>query len=417
MEEIKKKDIYLDFAAATPLREEVWQKMLPFFATDFGNASSIHSFGLRARTALEEAREKVARTLEIKSSGVTFVGGGTEGNFLAIFGHLEYLRKQKKLPYEEMEIITTKIEHPSISELMVFLEEKGVKVKYVEIDREGIIGVPALRAVLSEKTVLVSFAYANSEVGTVQPVLRLVREIRKFEKERRNKKESENRKEKKGEETGIFVHLDAAQAPLWLPCTLKQLGVDAFVADSGKFYGPKGVGVVARPKTEGLLPVTFGGGQEDGLRSGTENVAGIVGFAEAFVLAQENWQERAEKVSKVRDEAIALLLEKVEGVLINGPEKDNRIANNINFSLLGFDTEYLTVYLDRFGVAVSTKSACAGAGGGESAVVKNLTSDAARAKTTIRLSFGEDTVLADLEYAIDMILKFKNKMFLHKNKV
>jgi len=401
MEEEDKKRIYLDFAAATPVREGVQQKMWPFFAADFGNASSIHSFGLRAKKALEEAREKVARVLEIKPEGVTFTGGGTEGNFLAIFGHLEYLRKVEKIPYEEMEVVTTKIEHPSISELVKFLEEKGVKVKLVEVDSEGIIKIPALRAVLSEKTVLVSFAYANSEVGTVQPVLRLVREIRKFEKERR---------EKEGIKRGIFVHLDAAQAPLWLPCAIKQLGVDAFVADSGKFYGPKGVGIVARPKTEGLLAVTFGGGQEDGLRSGTENVAGIVGLAEAFVLAQANWVERAKKVAKVRDEAIDLFQKEIVGVFVNGAKKENRLANNINISLPNFDTEYLTVYLDRSGIAVSTKSACAGAGGGESAVVKTLSSDAARARSTLRLSLGEETTLADLKYTIEIIKKFQAKM-------
>ncbi|KXK00347.1 MAG: Cysteine desulfurase [Parcubacteria bacterium OLB19] len=389
------KRVHLDNAAATPLKSEVFSVMSPFLTEEFGNPSSIHKEGVRARRAVDEARSSVARTLEIKSPGVIFTGNGTESNNLAIFGYVKYLHRIKKIAYQDMEVVTTKIEHPSITGVMEELIDLGVFVKFVEVDEEGIITIPALEAVLSEKTVLVTFAYANSEVGTVQPVLRLVRRIRKFE-------------EVKGNE--IKVHLDAAQAPLWLPCAFKQLGVDMMTLDAGKCGGPKGVGVLALRGGIEILPIMQGGGQEDGVRSGTENVAGIVGMAKALELAQANYKEKAESVAKIRDEAIIYLQEKISTVIVNGGQGEVRLANNINFSIPNLDTEYAVIYLDTHGVACSTKSACAGAGGGESIVVKTITGDATRARSTIRFSLGENTNIEDVKYAIDILATHCEKM-------
>ena len=389
------KRIYLDNAAATKLKPEVLDAMMPFLTTEYGNASSIHQEGVRARRAVEEARDSMAHTLEIKPQGVIFTGNGTESNNLAILGHVKYLHK-KGLAYEEMEVVTTKIEHPSIMGVMEELVGLGVEVKFVEVDERGVITVPALETVLSPKTVLVTFAYANSEVGTVQTVLRLVRHIRKYEAAVSGK--------------NILVHLDAAQAPLWLPCAFKQLGVDLMSLDAGKCHGPKGVGVLAGRKHLDLLPIMQGGGQEEGLRSGTENVAGIIGMAKAFELAQADYLERAVAVTKIRDEAINYLQSKIPTVLINGASGEGRLANNINFSIPGLDTEYAVIYLDSKGVAASTKSACAGAGGGESVVVKTLTSDATRARSTIRFSLSENTTSEDLHYAIDVLAHHVEKM-------
>lgn len=391
------KRIYLDNAASTPIYKEVLEMMMPFLTEEFGNPSSIHKEGVRARRAVDEARNSVARTLEIKSQGIIFTGNGTESNNLAIFGHIKYLHKVKKIAFQDMEVVTTKIEHPSITGVMEELIDLGVVVKFIEIDERGIITIPALEAVLSEKTVLVTFAYANSEVGTVQPVLRLVRRIRKFE-------------EVKGKE--IKVHLDAAQAPLWLPCAFKQLGVDMMTLDAGKCNGPKGVGILATRKNFDLLPIMQGGGQENGLRSGTENTAGIIGMAKALELAHLNYVERAEKVAKIRDKAIAYLQEKIPTVFINGGQGEDRLANNINFSIPNLDTEYAVIYLDTHGVACSTKSACAGAGGGESVVVKTITGDATRARSTIRFSLNEQTTLNDIKYAIDILATHCEKMIL-----
>lgn len=393
--------IYLDYAAATPLKEAVWTEMMPFFTSRFGNASSIHLEGQIAKHALETARTKVARILEIKSAGVIFTASGTESNNLAILGHLEFLHKQGRA-FNEMEVVTTGIEHPSIGEVMKKVAAWGVVVKYVEVDTRGLIKIPSLQAALSEKTVLVTFAYANSEVGAVQPVLKLVRQVRRWEGEQEHQG---------GQKSAIFVHLDAAQAPLWLPCAFKQLGVDSLALDAGKCYGPKGVGVLAFRDKLAITPQLLGGEQEEGLRSGTENVAGIVGMAKALELAQADFKNRSEKVAKVRDEAFVLLKEIFgEAVEINGGGGSERLPNNINFSLLDVDTEFAVVYLDKHGVAASTKSACAGAGGGQSAVVLALTGDAARARTTIRFSLGEDTTLDDIKTALTILQKFKNEL-------
>jgi cysteine desulfurase len=248
---------------------------------------------------------------------------------------------------------------------------------------------------LSDKTVLVSFAYANSEIGTIQAVRGVRRIINEAEGRFGNK---------------INLHIDAAQAPLWLPCQLEKIGADFLVLDAAKCCGPKGVGVLIRSHRAKISSIAFGGGQEQGLRPGTENVAGIVGAGVAIMEAQSNWQERAEKVSKVRDVGIQFLLQNIPRVILNGVKGEERLANNINISVLGLDTEYATVVLDNKGFAVSTKSACAGAGGGESVVVKTTSDDPARASSTLRISLGPDTTIDDLEKLTKVLSVHVKKM-------
>ncbi len=391
----KNQQIYLDHAAATPLHPLVKKAMSPFLDNEYANPSAIHSAGLRSKVATASARQKVATVLGIQPTGITFTSGGTESNNLAILGLVKKLKQIDGIPYAEMEIVTTEIEHPSIANLIPILEATGIKVKFVEVDNEGKISVGALEAALSEKTVLVTFAYANSEVGTVQSVGRLVRVVRSFEKEVSKK---------------IIVHVDAAQAPLWLPCSLSTLGVDLMSLDTGKCNGPKGMGILAKRGEVSLVPILYGGGQEMGLRPGTENVAGIVGGATALELAQKNYLSRAEKVANVRNFFFEKIPDVLAQVKINGPLGEDRLANNINISLPGFDTEYLVVYLDKHGIAASTKSACAGAGSGESKVVRVMTDDIDRAKSTLRLSLGEETTKSDLDKVLVVLTKFHEKM-------
>ena len=393
----KKRRIYLDTAAATPLRKEVRAAMLPYLETEFGNPSAIHAEGIAARSAVESSRQKVATTLGIRPEGVLFTSGGTESNNLAILGRLKYLARKEGIAYSDMEVITTRIEHPSIMSLVPVIEATGVTVRFVEVDGEGKITVAALEKVLSPKTVLVTFAYANSEVGVVQNVSRLVRTVRQFEKTHTHGRR-------------IVIHIDAAQAPLWLPCSLTSLGVDMMSLDVGKCNGPKGVGMLVVRGNVPLLPILYGGGQEQGLRPGTENVANIVGSATALALAQADYKERAASVSKLRDSFIDLLTEALPEVLLNGPQGEDRLANNINISLPKLDTEYAVVYLDAQGIAASTKSACAGAGGGESTVVSTMTGNSERAKSTLRLSLSADTTLADAKATVTALVRFKNKM-------
>ncbi len=393
----KKRRIYLDTAAATPVRKEVRAAMLPYLENEFGNPSAIHAEGIAARSAVESSRQKVATTLGIRPEGVLFTSGGTESNNLAILGRLKYLARKEGIAYSDMEVVTTRIEHPSILSLIPVIEATGVTVRFVEVDDEGKITVAALEKVLSPKTVLVTFAYANSEVGVVQSVSRLVRTVRQFEKTHTHGRR-------------IVVHIDAAQAPLWLPCSLTSLGVDMMSLDVGKCNGPKGVGMLVVRGNVPLLPILYGGGQEQGLRPGTENVANIVGSATALALAQADYKERAASVSKLRDSFIDLLTEALPEMLLNGPRGEDRLANNINLSLPKFDTEYAVVYLDAQGIAASTKSACAGAGGGESVVVSTMTGNSERARSTIRLSLSNDTTLADAKATVAALVRFKNKM-------
>jgi cysteine desulfurase len=333
---------------------------------------------------------------------VLFTASGTESNNLAIVGYIKQLRREKGVSYTEMEILTTKIEHPSITELLPVLAATGVTITYIEVDEFGKISPEELRKKLSPKTVLVTFAYANSEVGVIQPVHKLVRVVRQYEKEMQQK---------------IRVHVDAAQAPLWLPCQLPRLGVDMLSLDAGKCQGPKGVGILALFGEVPLLPIMYGGGQERALRPGTENVAGIVGAATALKRAQENHEARAKKVAAHRDAFITTLQNTFPTLVVNGPLGEERLANNINISIPGFDTEYAVVYLDSKGIAASTKSACAGAGGGASTVVLTMTGDEARARSTIRFSLAEDTpqyAAAKVAKALQSFMALMSKVNEHK---
>jgi len=241
--------VYLDWAAATPLSEQAFLAMEPYFRHEFGNPSAIHQEGILARQAVETARSQVAKAIQVRPELVTFIGGGTEGNNLAIFGVIEALHRQGR-GYSSMEIVTTHIEHPSVGRTMNRLVELGVIVKYVRVDETGRIELSNLRELLSAKTILVSCAYANSEIGIVQP-LHSIRKITK-EVEKQNK-------------NTIHFHVDAAQAPLWLSCQFESVGADFLVLDAAKCCGPKGVGVLVRSRRAEILPTVFGGGQEQGL--------------------------------------------------------------------------------------------------------------------------------------------------------
>jgi len=373
--------IYLDYAAATPLSPAALAAMLPYLEGNFGNPSAIHQEGVAARRAVESARESIARTAQVRPEYVTFTGGGTEGNNLSIFGVIEALRAAGTA-YAEMEVITTKIEHPSVGVAMLRLQQLGVQVQYVDVDETGKIVVAHLRELLSANTVLLSVAYANSEIGTIQPLHALKKALSETEKTHG---------------TQIFFHVDAAQAPLWISCLSSTVGADLLVLDFAKCNGPKGTGAVLRSRRVPLAATVYGGGQENNLRPGTENVPGIVGAAVAFELAQQDWKERALQVAAVRDAGIEILQQTIPGMVVNGAFKTERLANNINISIARLDTEFAAVVLDSSGFAVSTKSACAGAGGGESAVVKETTGDARRAASTLRFSLSPETTQADLQ--------------------
>ena len=380
---------YLDFAAATPVWPAVVAAMVPYQSEVFGNPSAIHSEGVAAKAAVVAAREQVARTLGIQPAGVTFTSGGTESNNLAIMGVVAAARR-RGVAYVDMEIITTAIEHPATVRTVEYLAEEGVVIHYAPVNAVGQMALATFATLLSPKTVLVTVAYVNSEIGTIQDLGAMARVIKKH-----------------NHETGTttLFHTDAAQAPLWLPCDLVRHGVDLLSLDAGKFCGPKGVGVLARAKGVELRTVAHGGGQEAGLRPGTEPTALVVGLATALTLAQHDWKTRAEKTTVVRDYFIGQLTKAVLSTVVNGPIGRDRVANNVNISIPGLDSEFAVISLDVVGIAASTKSACSSAGGGESVVVMAISNDRARASSTLRFTLGPDTTAHDTDCAVQVLNK------------
>ncbi len=385
--------IHLDFASTTPVREEILKEMQPYFNEVWANPSAIYKEGAIARGVIDTAREELARTLRVRAHDVTFTSGGTESNNLALIGYVEALHETGKA-YGDMEIISSRLEHPSILETLIYLEKRGVRVAHVSVDEEGLIHAREVESLLNPSTVLVTFAYANSEIGVVQDVKKITRAIRAYNELHKVK---------------IMTHIDASQAPLWLSCALDMLGVDMMTLDAGKCYGPKGVGVLAHRHWVPLSPYLHGGGQERGLRSGTENTALVVGCVRAIVLAQATFEKRSVDVLVLQSYFFIELTKHFPQCVINGSVK-NRIANNINISIPGLDTEYATIWLDSKGVSVSTRSACGAVGSTGSSVVREISHDEARATSTLRFTLGEGTTQNEVDTAIAKLKECVNVM-------
>ncbi len=382
-----KKRIYLDYAAATPVHEDVWRAMQPYFRSEFANPGAVYTEGVRAVGVVEDARTELARLLGVRPEGVIFTGNGTESNNLALFGVIEKMVQAGK-KYTDMEIISSRLEHPSISKVLESLQARGVTVRFAEVAEDGRVEPDTVRSLISKKTVLVTFAYVNSEIGVINPIRAIARVVKETEK-------------KFG--TRILLHTDAAQAPLWLSCNLNSLGVDLLSLDAGKCYGPKGVGVLVRVRDVELMPVMLGGGQEFGLRSGTENVPLIVGAVRAFVRAQHHHSSRALRVLGLRDVCIQQLLE-IPDVVLNGSQ-EHRVANNINISVPGIEGEFVVVSLDLQGIACATRSACGSKKGGVSNVILEYTKDESRATSSVRITLGEETTSKELELFVQSFKK------------
>ncbi len=391
---IKKRNrIHLDYAATTPVHTDVLREMLPYFNEEWANPSALYREGVHAKKIIENMRLTVARLLRVRPTDIIFTSGGTESNNLAIIGYVESLHEEGKL-YEEMEIISTRIEHPSILETLKYLEKRGVRIVYVPVDTDGKIIISEFEKLLHSQTVLVTFAYVNSEIGVIQDVKKITRKVRLWNDSHKNK---------------ISVHLDASQAPLWLSCEVDMLGVDMMTLDSGKCYGPKGVGVLVKRHQTNIISCMFGGEQEHGLRAGTENTVLIVGCVTALVRAQKEYMSRSTNVSLLREYFFSLIASEIPQAITNG-SRTFRVANNINISLPHFDTEYAVIWLDARGISASTKSACSTVDGAGSRVVHEITKDSLRAESTIRFTLGEDSTRNDVEKTVFELKAFINTM-------
>ena len=374
--------IYLDNAASTAVHPEVVKEMLPYFDVQYGNPSSIHQFGRKAKNAIQKARKQVAALIGAEQDEILFTSGGTESNNTILYG-FPTLRdvSHVSFSFDKNHIITSSIEHEAILEPCKKLEEKGVKITYLPVDEHGIIDSNDVTNSIAENTVLVSIMFANNEVGTIQPIKEISEICKKYQ---------------------IPLHTDAVQAVGKVPINVKELGVDALSISSHKINGPKGIGALFIKKGLKIVPYITGGGQENGLRSGTENVASIVGFGKACEIAKERLNENISHFQTLHSSMLSRIVKEIPHVKLNGhPEK--RIFNNIHFTFLGVNGEDLIIKLDEHGIAASTGSACSVHTQKASHVLKAMDFNHEQITGSLRMSFGYMNTLDEVEQTVEVL--------------
>jgi len=372
------KRIYMDHAATTPVDKEVVNAMLPYFSQKYGNASSIHSFGMDAFEALSESRKKVADLIHAREQEIIFTAGGTESDNMAIKG-IAYNNKDK-ISLDGPHIITSEIEHPAVLETCRYLEKQGFKIKYLPVDKYGIVNIDELEKSISKDTFLISIMYANNEIGTIEPI----KEIGHIAKE-----------------NDIVFHTDAVQAIGKTPIDVNKSNIDLLSISSHKIYGPKGVGALFIGEGIRLQPIIHGGGHERGLRSSTENIPGIVGFGKACELAETRIEKDAKYLTQLRDKLINGVLEIEESYLNGHPTK--RLANNAHFRFTGIEGESLVLSLSDRGIAAATGSACSSKKLKSSHVLAAIGVDPEHAHGSLRFSLGRENTEEEISYVIDVL--------------
>ena len=362
--------IYLDHAATTYVKEEVFEKMKPYFTEIFGNPSSLHSYGQTASYAVAEARNTVAKILNCLPTEVYFTSCGTESDNWAIRG----IAKKKGKGH----IITSIVEHPAVIETCQELEKNGFTVTYLPVDKLGMISVEELKNAIQEDTILISIMFANNEVGTIQPI----EEIAKIAKEKK-----------------IPFHTDAVQAMGAVRIDVKEMGIDMLSLSAHKFYGPKGVGVLYVRNGLGLGKFITGGEQERGMRAGTTTTHQVVGLATALELAYENLEEKNIRMVEMRDYLIKNILKKIPYTTLNG-HTTKRLPNNVNISYEFIEGEGILLLLDMDGIAVSTGSACSSGSLKSSRVLLSMGVEEGLAHGSIRMTLGERNSIDQMDYVV-----------------
>lgn len=364
--------IYLDHAAATPLDPEVLEAMLPYLQTEFANPSSLYGAARVTRKAVEDARAAIANVLGAKPTEIVFTCGGTEGNNLAIQGVLG--------AHPGAAWVTTAIEHDAVLAMAEPLEAASHPATVVPVKPDGLVRVPDIEAALNDQTVLVSVMLANNEIGTIQPLADIAKLVAGVRADRA----------RRGITLPLYLHTDAVQAANYLDLHIDRLGADLLTLNGSKIYGPKGTGALYVRHGVKLEPLLYGGGQERGRRSGTENVAGIVGLAKAFELAASRRGEESYRLQALRDQLMQGLLEALPDAIINGDPR-RRLPNNLNLTLPGAEGEALVLYLDNAGIQASTGSACSTGNLDPSHVLLALGRTTAEANSSLRLTLGRST--------------------------
>ncbi len=370
---MKQKRVYMDYAAATPLDPRVLKKMMPYLGERFGNPSSLHAEGRLAKEAIDSARKDIAKALSVLPDEIIFTGSGTESAALALYGIA------KKYPTGH--IITTLLEHAATIENVYALQKEGHRATIVDAEKNGVVNSKQIEIELQKNTVLVSVVYVNNEIGSIQPLSNIARMMRK----------ERNRRKAAGEHAPLYFHTDACQATEYMPLFIPRLGVDLLTINASKIYGPKGIGVLYKRRGIEIAPFWEGGGQEQGFRSGTEYVAGIVGFAEALQLAEKRKQKECARMARLQQYFLKEIYRLMPRAVLQGPPLGmSRIPNNINIIIPNVSTQTLVLYLDERGVAASAGSACA-------SNKKNAKEEG------MRFSMGRHTTRADIDYTVSAL--------------
>jgi len=373
--------IYLDHSATSPLDSDVFEEMKPYFSSKFGNASSLHSFGREAHEAVENSREKVATVLKCKSTEVFFTSGGTEADNWALKGVA--LAKKKKGKH----IIIGSIEHHAVLHTAQYLEKNGYGVTCLPVDRYGFVKPSDVENAIRKDTILVSVMHANNEIGTIEPI----EEIGKIAREKE-----------------VYFHTDGVQSFCKIPTEVDRLNVDLFSISAHKFYGPKGIGALYIREGTEIVPLLHGGGHERGMRSGTENVPGIVGFGAASELGLKRMKDDAERMIAFRDRLIKETL-KIDDSWLNGhPVK--RLPNNAHFCFGLIEGESLILYLDEKGIAASTGSACSSKSLEPSHVLLKIGLKHEEAHGSLRITLGRENTREEIDYVIKAIPEVVEKL-------
>lgn len=386
------RQVYLDHAATTYLDPRVKEAMEPYWSEEFGNPSSLYRVGRRAKDALDQARETSARILNCKPEELIFTGGGTEAINLAIFGTAHfYSNILKNVGISRGHIITSKIEHHAVLHSLEALGKEGFEVTYLDVDEYGLVNPEDVRKALRQDTLLVSIMYANNEIGTIEPIEEIGKVIKEVREERKAV----------GNTTPIFFHTDACQAAGALNLDVQKLGVDLLAFNASKIYGPKGVGCLYIRRGVRVKPLIYGGGQENNLRSGTENVPGIIGFAKALEVAHAEKERENARLIELRDYFTKRLLAEIPKVVLNGhPVK--RLPNNINVSVLDIEGEAVILYLDERGIYISTGSACASTSLDPSHVILAIGKPYEYAHGSLRFTLGRQTTKEEIDYVMEV---------------
>jgi cysteine desulfurase len=381
--------IYLDNAASTAVHPEVVKEMLPYFDVQYGNPSSIHQFGRKAKNAIQKARKQVAALIGAEPDEITFTSGGTESNNTVLYG-IAKLHEPTHVNFDldHNHIVTSSIEHEAILKPCKKLEKIGLQITYLPVDEYGIVDLDNLANSINPHTILVSIMFANNEVGTIQSIKEISEICKKY---------------------NVPLHTDAVQAAGKVPINVQDLGIDLLSISSHKINGPKGIGALFIKKGLKVSPVILGGGQEKGLRSGTENVASIVGFGKACEIAKERLSENISHFQTLHSSMLSRIAKEIPRVKLNGhPEK--RIFNNIHLTFFGVNGEDLIIKLDEHGIAASTGSACSVHSQKASHVLRAMGFNHEQITGSLRMSFGYMNTLDEVDQTIEVLKKVVSEL-------